>query len=49
VHELATALLIQRGGDDTDPYEWIDAISDAQMRVDMSVLRHLVQQFLTKK
>ena len=48
VERLARALIVRRGGDDADPYEWIDALTEAQMRVDMNVLRHLVEQFLTK-
>jgi len=49
VQRLARALIVRRGGDDTDPYDWVDAASDAQMRIDIAIMRSLVEQFLTKK
>lgn len=48
VERLARALIIRRGGDDSDPYEWVDALSEAQMRLDLNMLRQMVEQFLTK-
>lgn len=49
MHELAAALIAHRDVDDCDPGEWVAAITEAQFRVDISVLRGLVETFLTKK